>query len=200
MGFGALRVLNDDIVEPGYGFDMHPHSNFEIVTLVLEGSLEHRDSMGNHGIIKAGEIQRISAGSGIEHSEHNPSKKEVAKLLQIWVAPKERGITPSYEQKKFSAAKMKNRLTEVVSGKKTKGKIYIRQNAKFLLSGLAKGKTVSHKLPLDMGAFVFIIEGSARIGELQLGRRDCAEISKEGKFQITALEKAHILVIEVPLD
>ncbi|HLC92581.1 MAG TPA: pirin family protein [archaeon] len=199
MGFGALRVLNDDIIDPGYGFDTHPHSNYEIVTIVLEGSVEHGDSMGNTGIIHAGELQRISAGSGILHSEKNPSKKEKTALLQIWIKPKELNIEPSYEQKKFSAAQMKNKLVEVVSGTKRKGAIYIHQDARFLLGALDKKKSAPITISKSHGLFVFVIEGSVRIGDASLDKRDCAEITGEEKITIAANEKSKVLAIEVPM-
>ena len=139
MGFGLLKVFNDDIVEPGKGFGAHFHDNMEIVSIVLEGALEHKDSMGNHGIIKSGEIQRISAGTGISHSEFNHSGKDRVHFLQIWVIPKETGIKPSYEQK--SSELKKNKFIDAVSGGKNKDSIYMHQDANFSLGNFDKNKS-----------------------------------------------------------
>ena len=201
MGFGALRVLNDDIIEGGGGFDAHPHKNFEIVTIVLEGALEHRDSAGNHGIIRPGELQRISAGSGISHSEHNASENEKAALLQIWLKPKEQNIAPGYEQRKFNAEKMKNKFLEAVSGRKSAESIYLHQDARFLMGDFEKGRGAEIELSSPgHGLYVFIIEGSAEAAGAPLGRRDAAGITGAERVPIKALEKSRILAIEVPMD
>jgi len=121
MDFGALRVLNDDIIDAGKGFGSHPHDNMEIVSIVLEGELEHKDNMGNHGVIPAGDVQRMSAGSGVVHSEFNASKEKEVKLLQIWIQTKEQNIKPSYEQKSFAKTDKKNKLVRIVSGSKKEG-------------------------------------------------------------------------------
>src|SRR3989344_3753779 len=140
MNFGFLRVLNDDIVEPGKGFGMHFHDNMEIISIVLEGALEHKDSMGNHGVIKAGEVQRISAGTGISHSEFNHSYKEKVHFLQVWIEPKETSLRPNYEQKRFDLKN--NKLTTIVSGSKNKNTTYINQDAYFLIGNFDKNKTI----------------------------------------------------------
>lgn len=197
MGFGSLRILNDDVVEPGKGFGMHFHDNFEIVSIVLEGALEHKDSMGSHGIIKAGEIQRISAGTGISHSEFNHSSKEKVHFLQIWVESKEMGIRPSYEQKSFSLNR--NKLVKVVSGTKNKDTIYIHQDADFSLGNLDKNKIMSYKLKNPKhGIFVFVIEGKIEISKSKLEKGDSAEITDAEELKMKSIEKSKILVIEVP--
>ena len=176
IGFGLLKVLNDDIVEPGKGFGRHFHDNMEIVSIVLEGSLEHKDNMGNHGIIKAGEVQRISAGTGITHSELNGSSKEKVHFLQVWVEPKEAGIKPSYEQKKIDLKK--NELVEVVSGKKNKDMIYIDQDAVFSIGNFDKNKTIGYKLNNPRhGIFVFAVSGEIKIEKDRLQKVDSAEIT-----------------------
>ncbi|HLC79521.1 MAG TPA: pirin family protein [archaeon] len=199
MGFGTLRVLNDDIIAPGRGFDMHPHENMEIVTIVLSGALEHRDSMGSHGVIKPGDVQHMSAGSGIVHSEFNPSKLESTSLLQIWVYPKEQDIEPTYSQKAFSQKDMKNKLLEVV-GQESKKALYIRQNASFYLSELESSKKVvaDSKSP-GHGFYLFVIEGSVATLGKELQKRDAAQITNEKKLEISALTNSKILLIEVPL-
>lgn len=199
IGFGLLKVLNDDIVEPGKGFGMHFHDNMEIISIVLEGSLEHRDSMSNHGIIKAGEVQRISAGTGIRHSEFNHSAKEKVHFLQIWIQTKERNIKPSYEQKKIDLKK--NELVEVVSGKKNKNIIYIHQDAYFLMGNFDKNKTIGYKLNNPRhGVFVFIIGGFVEIGNDKLKKGDSAEIIEINNLEFKTNKESKILVIEVPLN
>ncbi|MBI2597726.1 MAG: pirin family protein [Candidatus Diapherotrites archaeon] len=201
MGFGALRVLNDDIIEPAKGFGFHSHKNMEIVTIVLEGSLEHKDSMGNTGVIKVGEVQRMSAGTGVVHSEFNASKKETARLLQIWVYPKEQNIEPSYEQKSFQKKGFENKLQAIVSGNKKVGALYLHQNAEFLLGSFWTGKSFSHTLlGINNGLFVFLIEGKMQVEEEIIEKLDSAEISHAKKIEFYALEKSKALLIEVPLN
>ncbi len=197
MGFGALRVLNDDIIAPGRGFDTHQHDNMEIVTIVLDGAVRHRDSMGNEGTIRTGEAQRISAGSGIMHSEWNASDKVPLKLLQIWVEPKERDIGPGHEQKKIKWGA--NAFETIVSGPKRKGALNMHQDGQFLLGQISKGKTVPHPLGNGMGLFIFVVEGAISIGKEMLAKRDSAEITGEKKAAIKALEMSKVLLIEVPV-
>ena len=199
MGFGALRALNDDSVDAGKGFGMHPHDNMEIVTIVLEGALSHTDSMGNQGVIPAGDVQRMSAGTGVVHSEANASKKEPVKLFQIWVFPKERNIKPSYEQKSF--AKMpKNKLVVIVSGQKKEDAMYLHQDAEFLLGEFDAKKEFSFK-PKNQsrGVFVFVVEGKILAETKKLGSRDAVEITGAKEIKIKSVEKSKILLIEVPM-
>ena len=198
MGFGKLRVLNDDVVAAGKGFGMHGHDSMEIITIVLSGSLEHKDSMGNHGIIHAGEVQRISAGSGISHSEFNHSKESSVHLLQIWVEPKEEDIEPSYEQKSFGEQKS-NVLVPLVLGKKSKDALYMHQDGGFYLAKMNNSKSVSFPLPKNHGAYVFVISGAIHIGAAKLGQRDAAAISHESQVVLIAAAESQILLIEVPL-
>ena len=198
-GFGALRVLNDDYVAPGKGFGAHPHRDMEIVTIVLDGALEHGDNMGHSEVIPAGDIQRMSAGKGIYHSEYNHSKKEPVHFLQIWVQTKEKGITPSYEQKTFPAADRKNKLVQVVSGYKGNGSVYIHQDGSFYLGTLEKGITVNHAVRNPQsGVFVFVIRGEIEIGGKRLKTADGAGITETDKIDIKALEAADVLVMEIP--
>ena len=197
--FGALRVLNDDIVEPGEGFGMHNHANFEIVSIVLEGALEHKDSIGSHGVIKTHEIQRISAGTGITHSEFNPSTKEKVHFLQIWIKPKELGIQPSYEQKKFDF--QKNNLTEIASGKRSHDKVYLHQDTYLSICYFDKGKKISYKLKNpNNGVFAFVIEGSIFVGNHKLKKYDSVEITDADEIIFKTEDLSKVLFIEVPME
>jgi len=200
MGFGVLRVLNEDVFAAAKGFGFHEHDNMEIVTIVLEGQLEHKDNTGNHGVIKSGEVQAMSAGSGIVHSEVNPSPKEPVHLLQIWVETKEQNIKPSYAQKKFSSSERKNKLLEIVNGKKGSKALYIHQDARFLIGDLEKGTELTHQLEKEEnGLFVFPIYGKISVEGKDVFQGDSAEITEAKKVSIKALEKSTVLVIEVPL-
>ncbi len=196
MGFGKLRVLNEDIIMGGQGFGMHPHRDMEIVTIVLSGSLEHRDSMGNHGIIRPGDVQRMSAGTGIVHSEANASRTEPCHLLQIWVETAEHGIPPGYEQQHFDFKK--NELTTVVSGEK-KDVLHIHQNAYFSMGIFDAEKTISYKMHHPKNAiYVFVIEGALKLGKDILKQSDAAEIIKEKTIGMTPQHQSHILLVEIP--
>ena len=209
IGFGALRVLNEDWIEPGKGFGKHPHDNMEIVTIILQGSLEHKDSMGNTGFIKTGEVQRMSAGIGVFHSEVNPSKTEKVHLLQIWIESKERDIQPSYEQKSFGGSKLRNQLVELVSGieekqdKKESNKykaLYIHQNALFLYGLLDTGKVINHTLSsAENGVYLFLIKGKVKVAEHTLKQGDALGISEVKNISIEAIENTEILIIEIPM-
>ena len=193
MGFGKLRVLNDDIIAPDNGFGMHPHDNMEIVTIILQGALEHEDNMGNKEILKKGEVQRISAGSGITHSEINASK-EKTKLLQIWIETKERNIKPTYEQNKYEVKN--NEIKTIVSGKKIKNTLSIHQDAYFSIGKFDKNKSLEYKLKTSM-AYIFVIEGNIEIEGEPLSRRDAIGISETDKIDITAKENSEFLIIEI---
>ena len=198
MNFGLLRVLNDDWIEPGTGFGMHGHDNMEIVTIVLEGSLQHTDTMGNSEAINVGEVQRMSAGRGLRHSETNPSKKEKLHLLQIWVDPKEHDVAPTYEQRKITPGK--NKLEIVVS---PDGPVSINQDAVFALGNLEHGKEISYKLKKgDNGVYVFVIKGGIHIQSNSLKEGDAASIVdiEAGEVKIKAVEDSQILLIEVPME
>lgn len=199
--FGLLRVLNDDIVAPGMGFGMHPHDNMEIVTIPLKGSLEHRDSMGNIGVIKPNEIQAMSAGSGLMHSEYNHSKTEEINLLQIWVFPKEKNITPRYEQKVFTEEDKNDKFKTIVSPVRSEETMWINQDAYFSIGKFKAGSTheytIKHK---GNGAYVFIIEGTATIEGQELNRRDAIGIWETEKFSVDIKADSEILVVEVPMN
>jgi redox-sensitive bicupin YhaK (pirin superfamily) len=199
--FGLLRVLNDDIVAPGKGFGMHPHDNMEIVTIPLKGQLEHRDSMGNIGVIHPNEIQAMSAGSGITHSEYNPSKTEEVNLLQIWVFPKERDIDPRYEQRVFTDADKDQKFKTIVAPVKSPDVMWINQDAYFSIGKFKAGQSVTYSIQHGgNGAYVFMIEGAATIDQQQLNKRDAMGISETGQFNISIMQDSEILVIDVPMN
>ncbi|MDF2437968.1 MAG: Pirin domain protein [Bacteroidota bacterium] len=199
--FGLLRVLNDDIVAPGQGFGMHPHDNMEIVTIPLSGTLEHRDSMGNIGVIKPNEIQAMSAGSGLMHSEYNHSKTEPINLLQIWVFPKERNIKPRYDQKVFSASDKEGKFKTVVAPERSDDVMWINQDAYFSLGKFSDASTQEYEIKhAGNGAYVFVIEGGATINGQKLGKRDAMGISETDKFSMDIAAGSEILVIDVPMN
>src|SRR4051812_25104794 len=168
MGFRSLRVMNEDFVAPGQGFGTHPHDNMEIVTYVLEGALEHRDSMGNGEVLRPGEFQRMSAGTGITHSEFNPSATEPVHLYQIWLFPEQRGIEPSYEQKRFGEEERHNRLRLVASPDAAEGSLQIHQDARILLGNLDANQEVTHTLAENRHAWVQILRGEVDVNGQKL--------------------------------
>ncbi len=200
MGFGALRVLNEDVIEPGYGFGSHSHDNMEIVTLILEGTLEHKDSTGHKGVIAAGDIQHMSAGTGITHSERNASRKERVHLLQIWIAPEEKNIKPSYAQKNFPWMERKNKLLTVVSGEKNEEALCLHQDARFSIGSLEHGVTVTHTTQsAKHGIFVFVIKGEIELGGKNFSDGDAAAVTDASSVEIAAKKETRLLVIEVPM-
>jgi hypothetical protein len=203
MGFGALRVLNDDVIGPGKGFGTHPHDNMEIITIVLEGELAHKDSERNAGVLKHGDVQVMSAGSGLTHSEYNNSNSKHVALLQIWVETKERDIVPSYSQKTFVAAAKRDKFVAVASGMKHKGALHIHQDAVLSLALLAKDWEIDYvpaKPDAGRGVYLFVIEGRVKAGGEVLGKRDAIGIAGCQKLSIEALRDSELLVIEVPMQ
>src|ERR1035437_7456548 len=199
--FGLLRVLNDDIIAPGMGFGSHPHDNMEIITIPLKGALEHRDSMGNIGVIHPNEIQSMSAGSGLMHSEYNHSKTEEVNLLQIWVFPKEKNIEPRYEQRVFSEKEKDGTLKTIVSPIKSADVMWINQDAYFSIgkfkAGTSLDYTIQHK---GNGAYVFMIEGESIIEKQNLSKRDAIGIWETTNFSMEVKSNSEILIIEVPMN
>lgn len=185
--FRALRVMNEDFVAPGQGFGTHPHDNMEIVTYVLEGALEHRDSMGNGEVLRPGEFQRMSAGTGITHSEFNPSSTEPVHLYQIWLFPAERNIEPSYEQKSFDAAERHNRLRLVASRDAADGALHINQDAKIYLASLDNGAQVEHALAPTRHAWLQVLRGNVTLGGHELKAGDGAALSEEQSIAVTGV-------------
>lgn len=197
MGFGKLRVLNDDVIEPNMGFGMHPHKNMEIITIVLEGELTHKDSLGNEEVINSKDVQVMSAGSGIIHSEYNASETEQVKLLQIWIETKENGIPPRHDKKEFNL-KM-NKLNLIVCGVKTSDCLYIHQDANLYLAKFDNDKQLDYTLNKGHGVFIFVIEGSVEIDNDVLLKRDSIEILHVDSVSFKASKGSHVLVIDVPI-
>ena len=199
VNFGALRVLNDDIVEPGEGFGTHPHDNMEIISIVLKGQLEHRDSMGNGSVISEGEVQVMSAGTGITHSEFNPSDSERVNFLQLWIFPKERGIKPRYDQKRFEIKE--NEVIKVASGENSDGQLFINQDAAVYKGRLKAGKEFTFRFgKKGYGAYLFVIEGSIIFDDQTLNKRDAAGISETDEFLIKSETDSEFIIIEIPMN
>lgn len=196
MGFRSLRVLNDDIVEPGEGFGTHPHRDAEIFTYVIEGSLEHKDSMGNGRIIQPREFQYMSAGGGVTHSEFNPSDRERVHLLQVWLKPSAPGGTPTYAQTALNGDTPQNGLTLLASGRQ-KAPIRFRQNADVLFGSVQAGKSAEVNLGADRHAWLQMIRGEISVLGESLGEGDGAAISGEAKFAIKAGEDAEFLLFNL---
>lgn len=200
MHFGALRVLNDDVVAPGRGFGAHPHKNMEIISIPLDGALKHNDNTGRTEIINAGDVQIMSAGSGITHSEMNASTIEPVNFLQIWLFPKVENIQPRYEQKTFSLGDRKNKWQTVVSPEKDAEPIWINQDAWFVLSDLDANITLQYEVHLkNNGVYLFVLDGDIEISGEKLNKRDAIALSEMEKFDIKANSKAQILLMEVPM-
>lgn len=201
MNFGVLRVINDDYIAGGMGFGRHPHSDMEIITIPLEGDLKHGDSMGNNGVITKGEIQVMSAGTGIEHSEMNANKDLPVTLLQIWVIPNKMGVTPRYEQKRIDENQQVNEFQQIVSPSETEKGVWIHQDAWFSLANFKEGNSKKYNLHLDgNGVYVFVIGGKAKIGDQVLEARDGFGISETDTFELEVLEDSQILLMEVPME
>jgi len=195
--FRALRVMNEDFVAPGRGFGTHPHNDMEIVTYVLSGALEHRDSMGNGEVLRPGEFQRMSAGTGITHSEFNPSDEEATHLYQIWLFPEKKGIEPSYEQKAFPEAERHNQLRLVASRDGAEGALTIHQDARIYLSTLDPGHHVSLHLPPGRHAWLQVLRGGVNLNGTALETSDGAAVSEESSLAITADSEAEILLFDL---
>lgn len=198
--FGMLRVLNDDIIEAGEGFGTHPHDNMEIVTIPITGSLAHKDSMGHEEVIIANEVQVMSAGTGLMHSEYNASGKEEVNLLQIWVFPKEHDIKPRYDQKIFDPFLKKNSILTVVSPEKNDDTLWINQDAYFSLSDLDKEKTIEYKInKAGNGVYIFVIDGKIQVDDETLEKRDGMGMDGIESINIKAELDSKILFIEIPM-
>ena len=197
MGFRSLRVINEDVVAPASGFPTHPHRDMEIITYVLSGKLEHKDSLGTGSIIFPGDGQRMTAGSGIRHSEFNPSSKDAVHLLQIWILPERRGIEPSYEQKSFAPSEKQGKLRLIASRNGENGSVKINQDAKLFVSLLEPGETVVHPLEKSRHAWVQIAKGEVEINGERLQQGDGVAISDEAKLSITGSKDSEVLVFDL---
>jgi len=199
--FGMLRVLNDDIIEAGEGFGTHPHDNMEIVTIPIYGELAHKDSIGREEIIKANEVQVMSAGTGLLHSEYNASDRDPVNLLQIWVFPKEHNVEPRYDQRIFDPFLMKNTIFTVVSPEKKDDSLWLNQDAYFSLSDLDEGKTVEYKINTNgNGLYIFVIDGKIQIDDETLDKKDGMGIEEIKSISVKALFDSKVLFIEIPMN
>jgi redox-sensitive bicupin YhaK (pirin superfamily) len=197
VGFGPLRVFNDDTVEPGTGFPLHSHADMEIISWVLSGTLEHRDSQGHRGTIGAGEVQVMSAGTGITHAEHNPSATEPVHFLQIWIRPRRRGLTPRWAQRRFAPAERAGRLFPIVAGD-DRAPLTIDQDATLAVAALAAGQTVTHATAPDRRAYLFVIDGGLLVDGDLLAAGDQARISGVAQLELAPTAPSELLVIDLP--
>jgi redox-sensitive bicupin YhaK (pirin superfamily) len=201
MNFGVLRVLNDDIVKAGMGFGTHPHADMEIISIPLEGDLEHKDSMGNVTVIKEGDVQVMSAGTGITHSEYNKNKDKEVKFLQIWVFPKEKSVTPRYDQISIRDIEKDNAFYQVLSPDKEDQGVWVNQDAWFSLGKFTKGSTDQYEIQkTGNGVYVFVLEGEIKINDEQLSQRDGMGIWDTDLITVKATENARVLLMDVPMN
>ena len=197
MGFGALRVINDDKVQPGQGFGTHGHRDMEIITYILEGALEHKDSMGNGSVIRVGDVQRMSAGTGVRHSEFNPSQEERVHLLQIWIEPDVTGIAPSYEETNIPAVEKKGRLRLIASPDGREGSVTIHQDA-FVYASVLDGKdAVSHQLAPGRRAYIHVARGTVEVNGTPLKGGDGAKIAGESEINLGKAAQAEVLLFDL---
>jgi quercetin 2,3-dioxygenase len=197
MGFRSLRVINEDVVAPGEGFPTHPHRDMEIITYVLDGALGHKDSLGTGSTIRPGDGQRMSAGSGIRHSEMNASDTDPVHLLQIWILPSRRGIEPSYEQKAFPAEEKQGKLRVIASSDGENGSVTINQDARLYVSLLAPGQKVTHQLADNRYAWLQVAKGAVELNGKLLNQGDGAAVSEETKLTIEGKQDAEVLLFDL---
>ena len=202
MQFGALRVLNDDTVAPGMGFGTHPHQNMEIISIPLAGDLEHKDSMGNRAVIQSGDIQVLSAGTGISHSEYNKNADRQVQFLQIWIFPDKANVTPRYDQMRLDVQDRKNTLQQVLSPFPEDAGVWIHQQAWFHMAQLDPGVALSYalKAPQKNGVYVFLLEGELEVNTQKLERRDGFGIWATPQIELKAIASAEVLLMEVPME
>lgn len=199
MNFGPLRVFNDDLVQPGTGFDFHSHHDMEIVTYVIDGTLEHKDNIGNKGIIEPGEVQTMTAGSGITHSEYNHSTKNPLRLLQIWIFANKKGLAPSWEQRKFTKEQRLNKFLPIVVPENSKiDALHIHQDVSFHISSLTEGIQIKHELKPGRKAYAFVIDGNMKINDNIMQTRDAAKVENENILLVKATKPTELLFIDLP--
>lgn len=200
MNFGVLRVLNDNVVSGGEGFGAHPHNNMEIISIPLEGDLEHKDSMGNVTVIREGDIQVMSAGTGITHSEYNKNKDQDVKFLQIWLFPNKKNVTPRYDQISIRDLEKKNDFFQVLSPNKEEQGVWIHQDAWFSIGNFDKEITTSYTLnKSDNGIYFFVLEGEIEVEGQKLSKRDGFGIWNTDKVHVKSLTNSRVLLMEVPM-
>jgi redox-sensitive bicupin YhaK (pirin superfamily) len=197
MGFRSLRVINDDRVQPGQGFGMHGHRDMEIVTYVLDGALEHRDSLGNGSVLRPGELQHMTAGTGVRHSEFNPSDREEVHLYQIWLLPERQGLRPGYEQKAFPQEERQDALRLVASPTGEHGSLMVHQDARLYLATLTAGATVAHTLKRGRHAWLQVLRGQAALNGQPLAAGDGAAVSDEEKLEIRGQDDAEVMLFDL---
>jgi hypothetical protein len=197
MGFASLRVINDDTVEPGQGFGMHGHRDMEIITYILDGALEHKDSMGNGSVIRPGDVQRMSAGRGVMHSEFNPSPSERVRLLQIWIQPDTQGVAPSYEEKHFDADSKRGRLRLVASRDGREGSVHIHQDAMVYAALLDGADTAAHAIAKGRFGYVHVARGSVTVNGERLEGGDALKVSGETQLTLQDAQQAEILLFDM---
>ncbi len=197
MGFGPLRVINEDRVAPGEGFGKHPHRDMEIISYVLEGELEHKDSMGTGSIIRPGDVQRMSAGTGVFHSEYNPSPKNGVHFLQIWIEPEKNGIQPSYEQKFFGPEEKRGKLRLIVSPDGREGSVTIHQDAQLYAALVDGEEKITYALAGDRRAYVHVARGSVKVNGQQLGSGDALKVEGEASVILDNGDQAEVLLFDL---
>lgn len=198
MQYSALRVINEDVIAGGTGFGMHPHQDMEIITYILSGQLRHQDSMGNTSVISAGDVQRMTAGTGVRHSEFNASNDEPVHLLQIWIAPSENGLTPSYEEKHFTMAEKQNRWCLIVSPDARQQSILMHQDVLLYASLLTEGRALNYEVNADRCAYLQVISGRMRLDQQWLEQGDAAKVPASTALTLVAEEDAEILLFDLP--
>jgi quercetin 2,3-dioxygenase len=197
QGFRALRVINEDRVQPGQGFSTHSHRDMEIISYVLAGALAHRDSMGNGSVIRPGDVQLMRAGTGVTHSEYNPSSEGLVHFLQIWILPDEQGLAPAYEQRYFPVETRRNVLRLIVSSDGRDGSLRMHQDAELYATVLESGRSVTHDLAKGRHAWVQVVRGRIRLNGFSLQEGDGAALSDEPQAEITADSKAELLIFDL---
>ena len=198
MGFGPLRVINEDRVEPGRGFGTHGHRDMEIITVVLEGGLQHRDSLGNGSVIRPGDVQRMSAGTGVLHSEFNASDRSHVHFLQIWIEPSARGVQPGYEQKHFASEDRRGRLRLLASPDGHEGSLTLHQDARVYASDLATDDAVSHRLEARRRAYIHVARGAVTLNGTPLEAGDGASVIDETTLNLSGLHESQVLLFDLP--
>jgi quercetin 2,3-dioxygenase len=199
-GFGLLKVFNDDFVEAGKGFGLHPHQNMEIISIMLNGQMNHKDNMGYADVVEKDWVQIMSAGSGLRHEEYNVGTDEV-NFLQIWIEPKLQNINPRYQRRYFPKEKRKNQLVTVVSNEEGQQHCWINQNAKLSLGWFEAGESNSYRLnPINKGIFVFLIEGEAEVNGIKIGRRDAVGLWETEQVDFTFVKETELIIIEAPIN
>ena len=198
MNFGPLRVFNDDVVQPSTGFGTHGHREMEIITYVLDGELEHKDSTGGFERIRAGEVQRMSAGTGIRHSEYNPSPETPVHLLQVWVTPAVSGLAPSYEQLRFTKEQRTGHLLAVASGRGAEGTVKVHQDTTFYVSFVRPEDEITHELDRGRRAYLFVVDGELKVNDHALSTGDQARIEGETRLKLAASKPSDIMLIDLP--